>query len=127
MSQGYQVMSDATRRPTQPIQVPPTPENLVIFPTSKNQYNMNGGGSVLPSTTADGSSIGLGYDNQQTVGAIQHTQQTNEKGGGGGGKHGGSQIDPFELFKHQIGQKVGFSQWMWRYRKRRKVFICCTQ
>jgi hypothetical protein len=29
-------------------------------------------------------------------------------------------VDPYDLFKHQIGQKVGFSQWMWRYQQKKQ-------
>jgi hypothetical protein len=121
MSQEYQVMSDASRRPTRPIQVPPTPDDQVIFPNNSTSLQ---GGSVLPSTSTNNgpTDVGIDYINNNVTSHVHSQSDANKKANkqGGGRKHGGSQIDPFELFKHQIGQKVGFSQWMWRYQQKKQ-------
>ena len=110
----YQVMSDATRRPTHPVHVPPTPDDLVMFPPG-SQLPANSGSALPVVGHQDGpGSSGLHASEGGTAGHGGH--------GGGragcGGKHGGSQVDTYELFKHQIGQKVGFSQWMWRHQQK---------
>ena len=119
MSHGYQVMSDATRSPTRPIKVPPTPDDQVIFPSNSGSPLQNNGGSMLPSgATNQGHAAGnnnvTSYVHNQSD-TTQKNQNQKRRGHGGG-----SQIDPFELFKHQIGQKVGFSQWMWRYQQKKQ-------
>ena len=119
MSHGYQVMSDATRSPTRPIKVPPTPEDQVIPPPNSGSPLQNNGGSMISSGAtnqghATGNNVTSYIHNQSDT--TQKNQNQKRRGHG----DGGSQTDPFELFKHQIGQKVGFSQWMWRYQQKKQ-------
>tara|TARA_B100000780_G_scaffold275079_1_gene241086 strand:- start:115 stop:1482 length:1368 start_codon:yes stop_codon:yes gene_type:complete len=112
----YQVMSDASRSPTRPIQVPPTPEDQVMFPSGSELLQTNG--SILPSVVQNDGTGNMNNtrSSEGQEGELKGSKSAQPHGGG----HGGSQVDPYDLFKHQIGQKVGFSQWMWRYQQKKQ-------
>ncbi len=84
-------------------------------PTSASAYGheVGPGGSALPEGSLAAARTG-GH------GAARHRRPDAGRRSLEHGHSGGDETDPYELFKHQIGQKVGFSQFMWRYQQKKQ-------
>jgi hypothetical protein len=128
------VMADATRSPTKPVHLVPM-EDTVMFPGAGSSAL----GSQVGSGAGQGAGDGHGGSSLGGAGPRSQASRPSRKGGGGGGgggggsahsaggggsgahdAHGGGHDDPYIQFKKQIGQKVGFSQFMWQFQQKQQ-------
>lgn len=116
-------MSDATRSPSKPVYLEPGNET-VMFPTGSSAVYE--GTSAIESQIGSSASMarsGLGAHGGSSLGGVGLKSQTSKQIGrmkGSGGAYSGGNDDPYIQFKNQIGQKVGFSQFMWQYQQKKQ-------